>query len=78
MPALKSGCRCYKPPGSTCILRDPYANAFYDDPNKVGEWKDDVTDMKPGLHERKWEIDSLCYPIRLSQILETYRRYKTF
>ncbi|MCQ6959326.1 glycoside hydrolase family 125 protein [Mucilaginibacter aquariorum] len=50
----------------TCILRDPYANAFYDDANKVGEWKDDVTDMKPGLHERKWEIDSLCYPIRLA------------
>ncbi|RFZ95787.1 glycoside hydrolase family 125 protein [Mucilaginibacter conchicola] len=49
----------------TNILRDPYANAFYDDPAKVGEWKDDVTDMKPGLHERKWEIDSLCYPIRL-------------
>ncbi|RYY36657.1 MAG: metal-independent alpha-mannosidase, partial [Sphingobacteriaceae bacterium] len=48
------------------ILRDPYANAFYDDPQKVGEWKDDVTDMKPGLHERKWEIDSLCYPIRLA------------
>jgi len=22
--------------------------------------------MKPGLHERKWEIDSLCYPIRLA------------
>lgn len=51
---------------TTCILRDPYANAFYDDPSKVGEWKDDVTDMKPGLHERKWEIDSLCYPIRLA------------
>ena len=50
----------------TCILRDPYANAFYDDANKVGEWKDDVTNMKPGLHERKWEIDSLCYPIRLA------------
>ncbi len=22
--------------------------------------------MKPELHERKWEIDSLCYPIRLA------------
>jgi meiotically up-regulated gene 157 (Mug157) protein len=49
-----------------CILKDPYANAFYDDDNKVGEWRDDLTDMKPGIHERKWEIDSLCYPIRLA------------
>jgi meiotically up-regulated gene 157 (Mug157) protein len=48
------------------ILKDPYANAFYDNPDKVGEWKKDKTDMKPGVHERKWEIDSLCYPIRLA------------
>jgi meiotically up-regulated gene 157 (Mug157) protein len=48
------------------ILKDPYANAFYNDPNKVGEWKNDKTEMKPGVHERKWEIDSLCYPIRLA------------
>lgn len=48
------------------ILKDSYANAFYDDPNKWGEWKDDKTEMKPGTHERKWEIDSLCYPIRLA------------
>jgi uncharacterized protein len=48
------------------ILLDPYANAFYKDLNKISEWKNDLTDMKPGLHERKWEIDSLCYPIRLS------------
>lgn len=54
-----------------CILKDPYANAFYDDDTKEGEWKDDVTTMKPGLHERKWEIDSLCYPIRLA-----YRYWK--
>jgi meiotically up-regulated gene 157 (Mug157) protein len=49
-----------------CIRKDPYANAFYKDASKVSEWKDDVTDMQPGLHERKWEIDSLCYPIRLA------------
>lgn len=48
------------------ILKDPYANAFYGDDQKVGEWKDDLTAMKPGIHERKWEIDSLCYPIRLA------------
>lgn len=50
----------------SCILKDPYANAFYDSPSKVGEWAHDLTDMTPGLHERKWEIDSLCYPIRLA------------
>lgn len=50
-----------------CIHLDPYANAFYKDGSKVSEWKKtDITDMKPGLHERKWEIDSLCYPIRLA------------
>lgn len=50
-----------------CILKDPYANAFYKDENKVSEWKaSDITTMKPGIHERKWEIDSLCYPIRLA------------
>jgi meiotically up-regulated gene 157 (Mug157) protein len=49
-----------------CILRDPYANAFYKDESRVSEWKNDKTEMKPGIHERKWEIDSLCYPIRLA------------
>ncbi len=48
-----------------CILIDPYANAFNDGPAD-SPWKDDVTEMKPELHERKWEIDSLCYPIRLA------------
>ena len=50
-----------------CILKDPYANAFYKDETKVSEWKEtDITEMKPGVHERKWEVDSLCYPIRLA------------
>lgn len=48
------------------INMDPYANAFYKDPNQKSEWEKDLTDMKPGVHERKWEIDSLCYPIRLA------------
>lgn len=48
------------------ILKDRYANAFYNDDTKEGEWKKDLTDMKPGIHERKWEVDSLCYPIRLA------------
>jgi meiotically up-regulated gene 157 (Mug157) protein len=48
-----------------CILIDPYANAFNDGPAD-SPWKNDLTDMKPELHERKWEVDSLCYPIRLS------------
>src|SRR4051812_135349 len=49
-----------------CVLKDPYANAFYKDASKVSEWKSDQTTMKPGVHERKWEIDSLCYTIRLA------------
>ncbi len=49
-----------------CIHLDRYANAFYKDENKISEWKSDITEMKPGVHERKWEIDSLCYPIRLA------------
>ena len=51
---------------TACVLMDPYANAFYNDPDKKGEWATDHTAMKPGVHERKWEIDSLCYPIRLA------------
>ncbi len=48
-----------------CVLIDPYANAFNNGPT-VSEWSDDFTEMKPELHERKWEIDSLCYVIRLA------------
>src|SRR3984957_20853481 len=49
-----------------CVLKDPYANAFYKNENKISEWKSDATDMKPGVHERKWEVDSLCFTIRLA------------
>jgi len=52
-----------------CIHIDPYANAFLPDPKstKALVWAvDDATDMRPGVGERKWEVDSLCYCIRLA------------
>ncbi|MBP1475517.1 glycoside hydrolase family 125 protein [Frateuria sp. MAH-13] len=51
-----------------CIRLDPYANAFLPDPHAQPlSWaRSDQTDMKPGVGERKWEIDSLCWPIRLA------------
>ncbi|WP_442678942.1 glycoside hydrolase family 125 protein [Sphingomonas sp. ASY06-1R] len=51
------------------ILIDPYANAFMHDPSAPTNlsWAlHDQTDMKPGVAERKWEVDSLCYPMRLA------------
>ena len=55
-----------------CVRLDPYANAFYKDLSRVSYWKDDKPTPQPGVHERKWEIDSLCYVIRLSH--EYYRK----
>jgi len=49
-----------------CILTDPYANAFFKDLTRISKWSNDIPTPKPGVHERKWEIDSLCYFIRLS------------
>jgi hypothetical protein len=52
-----------------CILIDPYANAFMREPSAVTNlsWAHhDRTEMKPGVAERKWEIDSLCWPVRLA------------
>lgn len=49
-----------------CILRDPYANAFYKDLTKETEWASDTPTPMDGVHERKWEIDSLCYAVRLA------------
>ena len=51
-----------------CLLIDPYANCFMADLNAApleGSRKDD-TEMKQGVGERKYELDSLCYPIRLA------------
>lgn len=53
---------------SRSILLDPYANAFLSDSKatKPLSWAvNDATDHHPGVAERKWEVDSLCYCIRL-------------
>lgn len=47
---------------------DPYANAFNEEANNAGH-QDDHTEMNPWIWERKYEIDSLCYPIQLSYLL---------
>ena len=54
-------------PGALSSI-DPYANSFMADLSAPPlEWSlKDKTDMKPGVGERKYELDSLCYPIRLA------------
>lgn len=49
------------------IQIDPYANAFNQDGSNFGH-HDDITAMTPYTFERKFEIDSLCYPIELSYL----------
>lgn len=49
-----------------CILIDPYANAF----NMVDsgrKWTEDEPAHSGWVWERKYEIDSLCYPLLLAQ-----------
>jgi meiotically up-regulated gene 157 (Mug157) protein len=50
---------------TACILIDPYANAFMRDASKPSPHARDRTDMRPGVYQRDWELDSLCYCIRL-------------
>ncbi|MCD7034621.1 glycoside hydrolase family 125 protein [Metabacillus sp. GX 13764] len=50
------------------VLLDPYANAFNEEENGHGH-QSDQTEMHPHVWERKYEIDSLCYPLQLSYLL---------
>ncbi|MCA0455103.1 MAG: glycoside hydrolase family 125 protein [Chloroflexi bacterium] len=46
------------------LLLDPYANAFNQEANGNGHQSDKTT-MSPWIWERKYELDSLCYPVQL-------------
>ncbi|CAM4205717.1 glycosyl hydrolase [Saccharibacillus endophyticus] len=50
------------------IRLDPYANAFNEQQSGNGH-QDDLTEMNDWIWERKYEIDSLAYPIQLSYLL---------
>lgn len=49
-----------------CVLLDPYANAFLTQKGQTTPFPEDRTEMKAGIHERKWEVDSLASVLRLS------------
>lgn len=54
--------RCFR-----SIQIDPYANAFNENPQDMSpEWSKDYTRMLPGVFERKYELDSQCYPLLLA------------
>lgn len=51
-----------------CICIDEYANAFNASANGAC-WEKDFEDQSPWVWERKFEVDSLCYPIQLAYLL---------
>lgn len=50
------------------ICLDPYANAFNESPSGAC-WEKDDPNQSPWVWERKFEVDSLCYPIQLAWML---------
>lgn len=52
------------------IRLDPYANAFNSSPSGAGH-HGDKTEMSPWVWERKYEVDSLAYPVQLAHDLWT-------
>jgi hypothetical protein len=51
---------------AACVRLDPYANAFFASGDRESKWRSDVTEMRPGVHERKYELDSLCAVLHLA------------
>ena len=53
----------------TLVLKDPYANSFNIEENWKGHHETDHTDLNGWIWERKYEVDSLCYPLQLAYLL---------
>lgn len=49
-----------------CIIDDPYANAFNQTKKEGGHYEDVTEFDNPMAWERKYEVDSLCYPVNLA------------
>ena len=60
-----------------CILSDPYANAFNFEANGQGHNEDECGERNPWVFERKFELDSLCYPLFLAFRYYGYTQDKT-
>lgn len=50
------------------IQTDPYANAFNEADNG-NCWEHDITEQNGWVWERKYEVDSLCYPLQFAYLL---------
>lgn len=51
-----------------CVALDPYANAFNQEPNGASYDPEDACD-NPWIWERKYEVDSLAFPVQLAHQL---------
>ncbi len=54
-----------------CILRDPYANSFNREAISGSPHNRDLPKVSEWVWERKYEIDSLCYPLWLAEKYHT-------